>query len=197
MKSKRKFQKGLSLIEASMVLALSAIVISGVMFYYQSASDNNKTQSTVSEVMSIISAINGLYAGQENYNGLDSTVIYNTSAVPENYKNSDATISHPFGDDIIIGPVGTDGESGYYILLEDIPQSACISLSTMNFGTSMAGVGVGVGVSQLSGADYDSLTSITSGTSASAGTLYDGVFTPTQANSACNDDYNSIGYLLK
>ncbi|WP_430517481.1 prepilin-type N-terminal cleavage/methylation domain-containing protein, partial [Escherichia coli] len=34
---KNKMEKGLSLIEASMVLALSAIVVSGVMFYYQSA----------------------------------------------------------------------------------------------------------------------------------------------------------------
>ncbi|EFN2499686.1 prepilin-type N-terminal cleavage/methylation domain-containing protein, partial [Shigella dysenteriae] len=50
-KSKKKLQRGLSLIEASMVLALSAIVVSGVMYYYQSASDNNKTQNTVSELM--------------------------------------------------------------------------------------------------------------------------------------------------
>ncbi|EGO3793633.1 prepilin-type N-terminal cleavage/methylation domain-containing protein, partial [Escherichia coli] len=71
MKSKKKLQRGLSLIEASMVLALSAIVVSGVMYYYQSASDNNKTQNTVSELMSIVSAVNGLYAGQQNYKGLD------------------------------------------------------------------------------------------------------------------------------
>ncbi|MDA6747783.1 prepilin-type N-terminal cleavage/methylation domain-containing protein, partial [Escherichia coli] len=48
-KSSLLFQKGLSLIETSMVLALSAIVVPGVMYYYQAASDNNKTQSTVSE----------------------------------------------------------------------------------------------------------------------------------------------------
>ena len=58
-KSPLLLQKGLSLIEASMVLALSAIVVSGVMYYYQAASDNNKTQTTVSEVMSIVSAVNG------------------------------------------------------------------------------------------------------------------------------------------
>lgn len=107
MKSKKKFQKGLSLIEASMVLALSAIVVSGVMYYYQSASDNNKTQNTVSELMSIVSAVNGLYAGQQDYNGLTEQVLYNTSAVPENYKNSSTKgITHPFGDNITVGPRG-------------------------------------------------------------------------------------------
>ncbi|HHW3686141.1 TPA: pilus assembly protein, partial [Escherichia coli] len=81
---KNKMEKGLSLIEASMVLALSAIVVSGVMFYYQSASDSNKTQNTVSQVMSVMSAINGLYVGQASYAGLSDDVLYNSSAVPEN-----------------------------------------------------------------------------------------------------------------
>ncbi|HCN5575928.1 TPA: pilus assembly protein, partial [Escherichia coli] len=76
---KNKMEKGLSLIEASMVLALSAIVVSGVMFYYQSASDSNKTQNTVSQVMSVMSAINGLYVGQASYSGLSDTVLYNSS----------------------------------------------------------------------------------------------------------------------
>lgn len=38
----KKISKGLSLIEASMVLALSAIVVSGVLYYYNNASSNRK-----------------------------------------------------------------------------------------------------------------------------------------------------------
>lgn len=196
MKSKKKFQKGLSLIEASMVLALSAIVVSGVMYYYQSASDNNKTQNTVSELMSIVSAVNGLYAGQQNYDGLNEQVLYNTSAVPENYKNSSTQgITHPFGDDIIVGPRGTDGGDGYYVLLKEIPKAACINLATMNFGTSMAGVGVGVDESMLEGSS--SAKTITSNTAVQSGQLYGGAFNPTQASTACSGDYNDIGYMLK
>ncbi|EGL0039048.1 pilus assembly protein [Escherichia coli] len=197
MKSKKRFQKGLSLIEASMVLALSAIVVSGVMYYYQSASDNNKTQNTVSELMSIVSAVNGLYAGQQNYSGLTERVLYNTSAVPENYKNAATQgITHPFGDSINVGPRGTNGEDGYYVMLNQIPKAACINLATMNFGTSMAGVGVGVNSSTLSQSNT-SITAITSNTVATKGTLYGGAFNPTQASAACADDYNNIGYLLK
>ncbi|HBA8915619.1 TPA: pilus assembly protein, partial [Escherichia coli] len=196
MKLKKKFQKGLSLIEASMVLALSAIVVSGVMYYYQSASDNNKTQNTVSELMSIVSAVNGLYAGQQNYSGLTEQVLYNTSAVPENYKNTSTKgITHPFGDDIDVGPVGQNGDNGYYVLLNQIPKAACINLATMNFGTSMAGVGVGVDSNKLSNSS-SSLTPITSTTTVSKGQTYAGPFTPTQASSACSEDYNNIGYLL-
>lgn len=196
MKSKKKFQKGLSLIEASMVLALSAIVVSGVMYYYQSASDNNKTQNTVSELMSIVSAVNGLYAGQQNYSGLNKQVLYNTSAVPENYKNTaKQDITHPFGDSIDVGPVGNGGENGYYVLLKQIPKAACINLATMNFGTSMAGVGVGVKSEQLKNSTNN--PKIDSTSRVQNGSVYGGAFTPTQASSACTTDYNDIGYLLK
>lgn len=195
MKSKKKFQKGLSLIEASMVLALSAIVVSGVMYYYQSASDNNKTQNTVSELMSIVSAVNGLYAGQQNYSGLTNEVLYNTSAVPENYKNTQTKdITHPFGDKIEVGSVGPAGENGYYVLLNKIPKAACINLATMNFGTSMAGVGVGVNSNTLKSPGQ---LQKPANNKVTKGAVYDGAFTPTQASSACAEDYNNIGYLLK
>ncbi|EMC1809582.1 pilus assembly protein [Escherichia coli] len=179
-KSPLLFQKGLSLIEASMVLALSAIVVSGVMYYYQAASDNNKTQSTVSEVMSIISAVNGLYVGTSGYNGLNKTVIMNTSAIPENYKDKKGTkITHPFGGEIEIGAAA--GDTKYYIVLKDVPQGACVNLASMNFGTSLAGAGVGANVEEQ----------------AKKGTLRPNALTPADAANVCNQATNNIAFLLK
>ena len=179
-KSPLLFQKGLSLIEASMVLALSAIVVSGVMYYYQAASDNNKTQSTVSEVMSIISAVNGLYVGTSGYNGLNKTVIMNTSAIPENYKDKKGTkITHPFGGEIEIGAAA--GNTKYYIVLKDVPQGACVNLASMNFGTSLAGAGVGADVAAQ----------------AQKGTLRPNALTPADAAKVCTQATNNIAFLLK
>ena len=183
-KSPLLFQKGLSLIEASMVLALSAIVVSGVMYYYQAASDNNKTQSTVSEVMSIISAVNGLYVGTSGYKGLDKTVIMNTSAIPENYKDKSGTkITHPFGGEIEIGE--TSVNTKYYIVLKDVPQGACVNLASMNFGTSLAGAGVGDNVETL--AKQGNPT----------GVLKAKALTPADAAQACKQGTNNIAFLLK
>ncbi|HBC1013451.1 TPA: prepilin-type N-terminal cleavage/methylation domain-containing protein, partial [Escherichia coli] len=135
-KRNKRNQRGLSLIEASMVLALSAIVISGVMYYYRAASDNNKTQSTVSEIMSIVSAVNGLYAGTSGYENLDESVIIKTSAVPENYKSADGNdIIHPFGGTVETGNVISD--NSFYIILNDIPEEACVNIASMNFGTQL------------------------------------------------------------
>lgn len=137
----KKDEKGLSLIESAMVLALAATVTAGVMFYYQSASDSNKTQSAISEVMSATSAINGLYIGQSSYDGLTASVLKNSSAIPENYKSGEK-IMNPFGGELKVGAATAGKGFGYYIALENLPKSACISLATLNLGTSAAGYGV-------------------------------------------------------
>ncbi|EMF2439414.1 pilus assembly protein [Escherichia coli] len=189
-KSSLLFQKGLSLIEASMVLALSAIVVSGVMYYYQAASDNNKTQSTVSEVMSIVSAVNGLFVGTADYKGLTAQTIIDTSAVPDNYKKG-TQIMHPFGDEVNLGQVAG---GGYYIVLNNVPKGPCVNLASMNFGTSLHGVGVGVDSSK---AALGKVTPAQGGSNASSGTIYDKALTPAQAANACSNNTNHIAFLLK
>lgn len=156
----KKEEKGLSLIESAMVLALAATVTAGVMFYYQSASDSNKTQSAISEVMSATSAINGLYIGQNGYTGLSANVLKNSSAIPDNYKNSSG-ISNPFGGTLEVEAADGNGKPfGYHITLNKLPKSACISLATLNLGTSAAGYGIGVttpkSVSSFSGLNTSS-----------------------------------------
>ncbi len=140
----KKEEKGLSLIESAMVLALAATVTAGVMFYYQSAADSNKTQSAISEVMSATSAINGLYIGQSNYNELNSGVLINSSAIPDNYKDKGSNaIRNPFGGDLNVTPSTGAAGYGYKLELTKLPKSACISLATLNLGTSAAGYGIG------------------------------------------------------
>ncbi|HAV7873543.1 TPA: pilus assembly protein [Escherichia coli] len=140
----KKAEKGLSLIESAMVLALAATVTAGVMFYYQSASDSNKTQSAISEVMSATSAINGLYIGQSSYSGLSASVLKNSSAIPDNYKTTNG-ISNPFGGSLEVEAAADANKPfGYHISLNNLPKSACISLATLNLGTSAAGYGINI-----------------------------------------------------
>ncbi|EFB8796272.1 hypothetical protein E4137_25570, partial [Escherichia coli] len=63
-RKKKKFSKGLSLIEASMVLALSAVVVSGVLYYFNMASNNRKLQENVKSIQAVVSTIRALYANQ-------------------------------------------------------------------------------------------------------------------------------------
>lgn len=52
-----------------MVLVLSAVVVAGVMVYYQTAQSNNNLDRLGSQVMHIMSEINGLYANGKQYSG--------------------------------------------------------------------------------------------------------------------------------
>ncbi|MBF5604841.1 pilus assembly protein [Escherichia coli] len=193
---KNKMEKGLSLIEASMVLALSAIVVSGVMFYYQSASDSNKTQNTVSQVMSVMSAINGLYVGQASYSGLSDTVLYNSSAVPANYKGSKGVINNPFGGRLHVVQNTEPTSGGYALFLDGVPQSSCVNIASMNLGTSLQGVGVGV--PSINGSTPVSLkASSPGGKSVTKGQVYSGTLTPANAATLCDGVTNSITFLMK
>ncbi|MGR6465084.1 type 4 pilus major pilin [Escherichia coli] len=187
----KKEEKGLSLIESAMVLALAATVTAGVMFYYQSASDSNKTQSAISEVMSATSAINGLYIGQSGYGNLSVNVLKNSSAIPDNYKTGSG-ISNPFGGDLDVGASNADNDAfGYYLKLTKLPKSACISLATLNLGTSAAGYGIGI---NSPGGHKDFSTSVST-----AGSAKNGSISPSEAATACNDNNNnnSVTYFMK
>lgn len=188
----KKAEKGLSLIESAMVLALAATVTAGVMFYYQSASDSNKTQSAISEVMSATSAINGLYIGQSGYDNLSADVLKNSSAIPDNYKSGNK-IMNPFGGELQVGAAtGASKSFGYYLTLDKLPKSACISLATLNLGTSAAGYGIRITNPSTANNFTDALTS-QQGKKTS--------ITPSEAadsNKGCADGSdNSVTYFMK
>ncbi|EFJ6781976.1 hypothetical protein OSL75_20360 [Escherichia coli] len=62
--SKKTIQRGLSLIEAAMVLALSAIVVSAVMYYMSTANESLQNRKVTEMFISITQHINALYSNQ-------------------------------------------------------------------------------------------------------------------------------------
>ncbi|HCN6909629.1 TPA: pilus assembly protein [Escherichia coli] len=187
----KKEEKGLSLIESAMVLALAATVTAGVMFYYQSASDSNKTQAAISEVMSATSAINGLYIGQSSYSGLQAKVLVNSSAIPDNYKDTvNSKILNPFGGELKVEvPTNSSSSYGYSLTLEKLPKSACINLATLNLGTSAAGYGIGM--TNLNNVSFQPNITTTNQAKLTA-------ITPAEAADACTDgNANKVSYFMK
>ncbi|HCP5218936.1 TPA: pilus assembly protein [Escherichia coli] len=187
----KKEEKGLSLIESAMVLALAATVTAGVMFYYQSASDSNKTQAAISEVMSATSAINGLYIGQSSYSGLQAKVLVNSSAIPDNYKDTvNSKILNPFGGELKVEvPTNSSSSYGYSLTLEKLPKSACINLATLNLGTSAAGYGIGM--TNLNNVSFQPNITTTDQAKLTA-------ITPAEAADACTDgNANKVSYFMK
>ncbi|ELD0488243.1 hypothetical protein QUQ58_004904 [Escherichia coli] len=139
--------KGLSLIETAMVLALAAIVTAGVMFYYNSAAQNEKNTNAMLLMQEILVKVNSLYANQSSMTGLSNSVI--SKALP-----GIKTVTHdgkiyglkvPGSDDGYISVMG--GTTGKYINLivyqTTTPAKSyydtCMALTGGNFGTSFIG----------------------------------------------------------
>lgn len=162
-------QKGLSLIEASMVLVLSAVVVAGVMVYYQSAQTNNNMDKLTSEMMHIVSEVNGLYAGAPrvdggtNYTDLGSESLLASIADLQEYKSgSTIAIKTAFPNIVLFAGaykpdpkdptkyiVGTP-ETVFLILAGDIKQGIvdktfCTKLMSINFGSQAIAYGINNG----------------------------------------------------
>lgn len=138
-------QKGLSLIESAMVLAISAVIVSGVLYYYNHAQENRKLEEGIKQIQTIAASVNKLYTNSTTSPRGDSDgVVEAISAItgiptkmgPDNIK----MFSTPSGQWVQFwannnGP----GNNAYTLETQVQSVSSCISYATLNMGTIMAG----------------------------------------------------------
>ncbi|EGE7640180.1 hypothetical protein [Escherichia coli] len=139
----KKFSKGLSLIEASMVLALSAVVVSGVLYYFNMASNNRKLQENVKSIQAVVSTIRALYTNQPPGTPieLDAVIKSGNFTKGKTVAGEDAIIL-PTGDTIRIynGAFKSDlGGKAYSLELRTKSSDVCSYIGGINFGTSHFG----------------------------------------------------------
>lgn len=139
----KKFSKGLSLIEASMVLALSAVVVSGVLYYFNMASNNRKLQENVKSIQAVVSTIRALYANQPPGTpiNLDAVIKSGNFTKGKTVGNEEGIIL-PTGDTIRIydGSFSSDlGGKAYSLELRTKSSDVCSYIGGINFGTSHFG----------------------------------------------------------
>ena len=139
-RKKKKFSKGLSLIEASMVLALSAVVVSGVLYYFNMASNNRKLQENVKSIQAVVSTIRALYANQPPGTPINLDAVIK-SGKGKTVGNNDAIIL-PTGDTIRIydgSYLSALGGKAYSLELRTKSSDVCSYIGGINFGTSHFG----------------------------------------------------------
>ncbi|MEC6239579.1 prepilin-type N-terminal cleavage/methylation domain-containing protein [Escherichia coli] len=138
-------QKGLSLIESAMVLAISAVIVSGVLYYYNHAQENRKLEEGIKQIQTIAASVNKLYTNSTTSpRGDTDGVVEAISAItgiptkmgPGNTK----MFSTPSGQWVQFW-ANTNGPGNNAYTLETQVQSvsSCISYATLNMGTIMAG----------------------------------------------------------
>lgn len=137
-------QKGLSLIESAMVLAISAVVVSGVLYYYNQAQENRKLEEGIKQIQTIAASVNKLYTNSTTSpRGDNNGVVEAISAIAgiptKMGPNNTKMFSTPSGQWVEFW-ANNDGPGNNAYTLETQVQSvsSCISYATLNMGTIMA-----------------------------------------------------------
>lgn len=141
-------QKGLSLIESAMVLAISAVVVSGVLYYYNQAQENRKLEEGIKQIQTIAATVNKLYTnsttrlqnGSDDVNNKVVEAISAISGIPTKKLSSNAKVfTTPSGQWVQLWVESGSPINTYQLETQVQSVSSCISYATLNMGTIMAG----------------------------------------------------------
>lgn len=142
-------QKGLSLIESAMVLAISAVIVSGVLYYYNQAQENRKLEEGIKQIQTIAATVNKLYTnstarlqnGDDAANNKVVEAISAVSGIPtKKLSNSEAKVfTTPSGQWVQFWVESGSPINTYQLETQVQSVSSCISYATLNMGTIMAG----------------------------------------------------------
>ncbi|HGU8759451.1 TPA: type II secretion system protein [Escherichia coli] len=143
-------QKGLSLIESAMVLAISAVVVSGVLYYYNQAQENRKLEEGIKQIQTIAATVNKLYtnstasirgiSGDTEFNKVIEAISVISGIPTKQLPNNGAKVfTTPSGQWVQLWANNGDSANNTYSLETQVQSvSSCISYATLNMGTIMA-----------------------------------------------------------
>ena len=137
---KRRTRRGLTLIEAAMVLPILALVVAGVMLFYQNATTSQKISQAAGQISTIQQAVRSMYAGQSTYAGLENANII--QALPRSMLVGTDGLRNAFNGTIVVEPAsnGSQSNAAFDITFGGIPSEACVRLATVDLGRSAIGI---------------------------------------------------------
>ena len=138
-------QKGLSLIESAMVLAISAVVVSGVLYYYNQAQENRKLEEGIKQIQTIAASVNKLYTNSTTSpkaakdDNKVTEAISAISGIPTTTEPGGAKVfTTPSGQWVQLWVEANSSGNTYQLETQVRSASSCISYATLNMGTIMA-----------------------------------------------------------
>jgi prepilin-type N-terminal cleavage/methylation domain-containing protein len=145
---KTKTQKGFSLLELLLVVAVGAILILAGLAIYR-----NITQNTdVNEASRLINVLKQesqrIFQGEPTYAGLTNTVLTNANVVPAKYTTGAGVITTPFNTTIDV-TINSANADEFDIDVVDVPQEACLKLGLEYTGNDADFVSVSIGATTI------------------------------------------------
>lgn len=169
-------RRGLTLIEAAMVLAILALVVAGIMLFYTSANTSRLTTAALGDLAAVQQSVRSLYGGQPSYNGLSTASLAASKALPSRMTVSTTGLRHSFNGTITVASAdgGAGADSGFSVQFNSIPQEACIKMLSADLGRGLFSAGASTTKTQTAGLP----------------------FTPGEATASCTNANNNITWIF-
>ena len=99
--ARKRRQRGLTLIEAAMVLGVLAVVVGGIMWVFTATNQNRQTSTALTQLTTIVERVRTLYGGQSSFTGLNNAALIDTQSLPASMV-SGTTLRHAFNAAITV-----------------------------------------------------------------------------------------------
>ena len=131
-------QYGRSMIEMLGVLAIVGVLSVGGIAGYSKAMEKFKINKTADQISQIVTNIRTLYAQQTTYEGLNTANAIKMGVTPDEL-GTGTTLTNAFAGPLYIGTsnrLSSSSDDAFYIAAVKIPKEACVTLATLDWGSS-------------------------------------------------------------
>jgi major structural subunit of bundle-forming pilus len=126
---------GFGLVEIAMVLAIVAILVAGIMLFFNNASSAMKANQSGEELATVSQVVRSLWAGQSDYSSLSTAAVAGSGQMPKQWVKSSTALTNPFGGAVAVS--GTNVNANFYVFMSSVPNLACERNATTDMGTGL------------------------------------------------------------
>lgn len=123
---KLRRQKGFTLIEIIIALAVIGVAIAGMLYYQSRAEAGQKANNTVSALTSMVGNIKSTFAPANSFAGVSAANLISAGAVVEPFTGAGTAITDPWGGAVVVG-----GSPGFFGISLQAPNAeVCMKIVT-------------------------------------------------------------------
>lgn len=138
-RSNRRNERGLTLLESLLALAVGSAVAIGATVFFTRANKDVEAQQTADGLNQLMAGIKDRYGALGSYAGIDNAGVIANTLVPKTFKVSGDNITTPYGGAVFVTSAISD--TAFTVVVEDIPTSGCSVLAS-RLDSVASGMGV-------------------------------------------------------
>lgn len=162
----RKNQKGLTLVELILTLALAGLILFGIFSAYSSAKQSSNIKAESTGLQTLVAGVRSLYPGSPNYTGVGAAQLITAGKAPQSMVNGTA-LRNVWGGAITVAANAT---AGFDVTYAAVPTSSCIEIIT-TVGPSFNVVAIGATTVKAADAEVNVATATTACSAAATATI--------------------------